>query len=317
MQQAKTIEEYFGTLQQSYVETWREHLKTSKKSVHETLNDLYDELAETVDTLIENYMGVHGKIKEYKNLLPDEDMEPLVFCEELREFVIEGRDELIDEDDTEIWSCVDDVLSALDTAIYKLRDLEPKNECLDLRSYLLESLVCEAVSVPTGKWEESPLLDKIERIKYDTPYHKSLYQGSVDKLIKFTQKLDHDEVEGFPVYKERFSARSSKSGARIKTWSECDLTPKQQIVAKSLISLVLNLGLDVEDFESGNATKELEKALKFPKKSGKRELRVRALSVDGYNNLILSLYSFCPQYDDNDMFNGCDGEIEIMFELKK
>ena len=35
--QAKNIQEFFGTLQQSTVEAWKKHLKVSKKSEHETL----------------------------------------------------------------------------------------------------------------------------------------------------------------------------------------------------------------------------------------------------------------------------------------
>ena len=69
---AKTIEEFFGTLQQATVETWKEHLKTDKYSNHMALDEFYKEVPEMVDTLIEDYMGIYGKLDEYKNVMTTE-----------------------------------------------------------------------------------------------------------------------------------------------------------------------------------------------------------------------------------------------------
>ena len=55
-----TIEELFGTLQQSTVATWRKHLRTAKYGKHEALDEFYKEMPEKVDALIEAWMGAHG-----------------------------------------------------------------------------------------------------------------------------------------------------------------------------------------------------------------------------------------------------------------
>lgn len=144
--QAKNIEEFFGTLQQSTVEAWKKHLKVSKKSEHETLNDFYEDIVDVVDSLIEDYMSIHGKIEDYVNLLSEKEMTALEYLETLREFTRESADELLDEDDTELFSDVDEILSVMDTAIYKLKELEggkdnkKTNESFSLKSYLTESL---------------------------------------------------------------------------------------------------------------------------------------------------------------------------------
>ena len=143
---AKNIEEFFGTLQQSTVEAWKKHLKVSEKSEHETLNDFYEDIVDVVDSLIEDYMSIHGKVEEYVNLLSEKEMTALEYLETLREFTRESADELLDEDDTELFSDVDNILSVMDTAIYKLKELEggkddkKTNESFSLKSYLTESL---------------------------------------------------------------------------------------------------------------------------------------------------------------------------------
>jgi hypothetical protein len=142
--EAKNIEQYFGTLQQSTVEAWRKHLKVSKKSQHETLNDFYEDIVDVVDKLIEDYMSIHGKVENYENLLSEKDMDALKYLETLREFTREGADELFDEDDTELFSDVDNILSVMDTAIYKLKELEESKSYKDLKDFINEQLVCEA-----------------------------------------------------------------------------------------------------------------------------------------------------------------------------
>lgn len=113
------IEEFFGTLQQSMVETWRSHLMTNKYSEHIALDEFYSDIVDKVDALIENWMGTHEKVEEYLNLL-EGDYEALEYMEELRKIVVEGR-ELMDS--SELESCVDDILGLIDRTIYKLREL--------------------------------------------------------------------------------------------------------------------------------------------------------------------------------------------------
>ena len=114
------IEELFGTLQQSMVETWRSHLKTSKYSEHIALDEYYNAIVDLVDALIENWMGTHDKVEDYVNLLTDEEYESIQYLEALREIVIEGRDLM---DSSELESNVDDILGLIDRTLYKLKEL--------------------------------------------------------------------------------------------------------------------------------------------------------------------------------------------------
>lgn len=136
---AKTIEEFLGTLQQASVETWREHLKTNKYSAHMALDEFYKEIPEKVDTLIEDYMGVYGKLDEYKNVMTTEKTEAVDYLKNLRVFVLDSREKLIDKNDTELWSDIDDIVSLIDSTLYKLKELK-ESSSKSLKDFLLESL---------------------------------------------------------------------------------------------------------------------------------------------------------------------------------
>lgn len=133
-----TPEEYFGTLQQSFVEIWKNHLQTGKYAAHKALNEYYDEIIEKVDKLIEDWMGIHGKVKDLTNTITTKFDDPISYLEALKKFAKDGRKELIPEDDTELWSDVDDILGTIDSTMYKLKEL--KESKLSLSDYLKEQL---------------------------------------------------------------------------------------------------------------------------------------------------------------------------------
>ena len=135
-----TIEEYFGTLQQSFVEIWKNHLQTSKYRDHKALNDYYDEIVDKVDSLIEAWQGINGKTGELKNTLDTKFDEPIPYLEALKKFTKEGRDELINKDDTELWSTIDDILNLIDSTLYQLKEFKEDNGMKSLKDYILESL---------------------------------------------------------------------------------------------------------------------------------------------------------------------------------
>jgi len=122
MKKASNIGEYFGTIQQSTVEGWKKHLKTDKYSDHMALDEFYKDIVELVDTLIENYQGVEGKVENLKNLMDGEEMGTIEYLEELREFVKDGQKEFLK--DSELKSDVDSILSLIDSTLYKLKELK-------------------------------------------------------------------------------------------------------------------------------------------------------------------------------------------------
>ena len=135
-----TIEEYFGTLQQSFVEIWKNHLQTSKYAAHKALNEYYDEITDCVDGLIEAWQGINGKTGDLKNTLDTKFDDPIPYLEALKKFTKEGREDLISKDDTELWSTVDDILNLIDSTLYKLKELKENNGIKSLKDFIIEQL---------------------------------------------------------------------------------------------------------------------------------------------------------------------------------
>lgn len=173
---ANAIEEYFGTLLQSVTEMHEAHLKTSKYSSHIALNEFYDEMPESVDSLIECYQGINGKVENYKNNFHGVDFHDEVeYLEVLRDFTKDGREKFLD-DVSELESCADDILSQIDSTLYKLKELkENRNTMKSLSQFLSESLN-EARNIPYGvtlnskdakaadKWFEDQIGEAFEHV---------------------------------------------------------------------------------------------------------------------------------------------------------
>ena len=136
---ANTVEEFFGTLQQSVVETWRKHLKTDKYSKHKALDEYYDDMPELVDDLIEHYMGIHGKVKEYKNLFTGEEYNTIEYLENIRTLVKDGRKTFC-EGESELESDCDAILALVDKTLYQVKELDEGLTIKSLRDFITESL---------------------------------------------------------------------------------------------------------------------------------------------------------------------------------
>ena len=136
-----TIEELFGTLQQSVVGAWRKHLRTSKYSKHMALDEFYTEMPEKVDDLIEAWMGVNGrKPKQFDNLLKSKNMNTLDYLKSLKKVVKEGYGLMNGEKELE--ALLDDIAELIDSTLYKVKEL---SECkVDLKDFINEALVNEA-----------------------------------------------------------------------------------------------------------------------------------------------------------------------------
>ena len=136
---ANTIEELFGTLQQSIVAEWRKHLQTSKYSKHMALDEFYKEMPELVDALIEDYDG-HNKVKveDFKNVLDAESMDALQYLEELHELCQSGYDLIGDV--PELKSDLDAIKSMIDSVMYKVRELTESHRLISLADYVIESI---------------------------------------------------------------------------------------------------------------------------------------------------------------------------------
>ena len=133
-----TIEELFGTLQQSVVASWRKHLRAAKYSKHIALDEFYNEMPELVDQLIEDWMGVNGgKIKEYTNIIQSKNMNTLAYLKELKRVVKQGY--VLMNGEKELEADLDAIASLIDSTLYKIKELS-ENKTMDLKDFLIESL---------------------------------------------------------------------------------------------------------------------------------------------------------------------------------
>lgn len=134
-----TIEELFGTLQQSIVGAWRKHLRTSKYSKHMALDEFYTEMPEKVDALIEAWMGVNGrKPKSFDNLLSSKNLGTLDYLKSLRKVVKDGYELMNGE--PEIEACLDDIVELIDSTLYKIKELKENKIMKNLNEFINEAL---------------------------------------------------------------------------------------------------------------------------------------------------------------------------------
>ena len=134
-----TIEQLFGTLQQSVVSTWRKHLRTAKYAKHIALNEFYEDMPEKVDALIEAWMGVNGKkIKGYKNILQSANMNTLTYLKELKKIAKQGYELMGGEKELE--ALLDDIVELIDSTLYKVKELDESETMIDLSDYINEAL---------------------------------------------------------------------------------------------------------------------------------------------------------------------------------
>lgn len=184
---AGNIGDYFGTIQQSVVEAWRFHLKTSKYSEHMALDEFYKDMPELVDSLIESYMGKYGKVEdEYRNVMW-ENMEISVYLEMLRNFVKEGSSKFFKAEDTELLSAVDEILGKIDSTVYKLRSL---NEMFNARWAMADEI---GYKPKTTFWQDFSIADRfgVKAVKDTFKRAFEEWKGNYEYLTELVMVLNH------------------------------------------------------------------------------------------------------------------------------
>jgi hypothetical protein len=185
---AGTVGEYFGTLQQSVVEAWRSHLKTSKYSDHKALDEFYKDMPEKVDALVEAYMGKYGKVEdEYRNVMW-ENMEISVYLEMLLVFVQNGAELFFNkEKDSELLSLVDDIKKQIESALYQLKEL---NEMFNIPWAMADEIGYEP---KTTFWQDFSIADRFGAKAVKDTYKRAFeeWKDNYEYLTELVLVLNH------------------------------------------------------------------------------------------------------------------------------
>lgn len=199
-----TIEQLFGTLQQSIVDIWQEHLKTDSYSGHMAMDEYYKDMPELIDQLIENYMGRYGKVLSYENILNVANFTgPIEYLTALRELVSQTYETI---SASELKSDLDAILSQIDSTVYKLRELTESEEVEftleegagEPNSRLLECGNCSGGSCKKGTKkdgeEECETSKKSKSKKIDKEEEEELREAVVNRsFVGKYKKIDGEE----------------------------------------------------------------------------------------------------------------------------
>ncbi len=117
-----SIANLFGTMQEAVTIIWKYHLKTRKYSVHIALNDFYNKMLDLVDDVIEQYQGIHGIIEDvFTNCVCADGTSESEYLNNLKTYVVNNKG--LAGTESEIQSAFDDILSLIDTTLYKINNL--------------------------------------------------------------------------------------------------------------------------------------------------------------------------------------------------
>ena len=115
-----SLPSYFTTIIHSSSVAHTYHLTTKKHRFHVALQEYYEDIPDAIDTLVELYQGVFGPVESGCCELSDKEVSEVEYFSCLRRYVIAGRSKFIPEENTEMWSAVDDILEIIDKLLYLL-----------------------------------------------------------------------------------------------------------------------------------------------------------------------------------------------------
>jgi hypothetical protein len=98
-----------------------QHFQTPSYAAHKALEQLYEELPDLIDTYIEQYQGLYGKIKTYPTWSPV--LRPIAgMAKDLVKWIDDNREDLTDGD-ISLDNAIADIRSSLLQAQYRLNEL--------------------------------------------------------------------------------------------------------------------------------------------------------------------------------------------------
>ena len=255
-----TIEELFGTLQQSTVASWRKHLRTAKYAKHMALDEFYKEMPEKVDALIEGWMGAHGKkVKGFDNILQSSNMNTLKYLSELKRVCKEGYGLLGDND--ELKSLMDDIVNLINSTLYKVKELS-ENNTISLVNYINESLVNEGIDNKFIKLLSNMYNDYGDLSPVSDCFHwLDELNWEVMKEIKYAEAVndinDSVDIEYALDYYAPVMLAMAKAGKKDTIKAISKITDKYEMEDFDINESLVN-----ENYEPTSKPKDWEKVLK-------------------------------------------------------
>ena len=119
------VGQFISTLFASRTQAHVFHLQTDSFAAHSALNTYYDEIVGITDGIVESYQGKYGIISGYGNIALQEFQNcegVIMYFETLCMYVEKSRQML--PQDSYIQNQVDEVVTLINSTIYKLRFLK-------------------------------------------------------------------------------------------------------------------------------------------------------------------------------------------------
>lgn len=98
------------------------HLQTNSYAEHKALGAYYESVDDLIDTFAEAYQGKYGIERDYPQEYYLPEGSPLQYMIGLLEYVTDNRADL--PQDSELQNIIDEIVSLIDSTIYKLRFLK-------------------------------------------------------------------------------------------------------------------------------------------------------------------------------------------------
>ena len=117
-----TIGEFFLKLLHAATNGHILHLQTKSYSEHKALQKYYEGLPDLVDSIIEEWQGAYQIIVEYPTTYQAPNSDALTEVMDIRDFLVKNR--AIVGDYSSIQNSVDNLMSLLDSTVYRLTFLD-------------------------------------------------------------------------------------------------------------------------------------------------------------------------------------------------
>ena len=117
------VGQFISTLMSARTQAHIFHLQTPSFAAHKALNEFYDEIVDTIDTLVESYQGKYGIINDYvcfglMNYTNKQQV--LQYFEALSATVCEMRKTITD---SYLDNQIDEIITLINSTLYKLKCL--------------------------------------------------------------------------------------------------------------------------------------------------------------------------------------------------